>query len=169
MPALTWGRPVTGSVKHILLAGAEVGRQSTDNFRNTGYFNGTATSILVPFSSPQTSVPVTFRQSATDADNHVVADVFALYAQDQVTLTREVQLLAGLRYDRFDLAYRNNRNGSALSRTDDLLSPRAGLVVTPVAPLSLYGSWSVSYLPASGDQFSSLTNVTQQLEPEKPE
>ena len=157
----------TGSVKHILLAGAEVGRQSTDNFRNTGYFNGTATSILVPFSSPQTSVPVTFRQSATDADNHVVADVFALYAQDQVTLTREVQLLAGLRYDRFDLAYRNNRNGSALSRTDDLLSPRAGLVVTPVAPLSLYGSWSVSYLPASGDQFSSLTNVTQQLEPEK--
>jgi catecholate siderophore receptor len=34
-------------------------------------------------------------------------------------------------------------------------------------PLSLYGSYSVSYLPSSGDQFSSLTAVTQQVKPEK--
>src|SRR6185503_13984854 len=37
----------------------------------------------------------------------------------------------------------------------------------PVTKLSLYGSYSVSYLPSSGDQFSSLTNVTQTLKPEK--
>ena len=37
----------------------------------------------------------------------------------------------------------------------------------PVAPLSVYGSYGVSYLPASGDQFSSLTNVTAQMKPEK--
>lgn len=157
----------TGAVKHRILAGAEIGRQVTDNFRNTGYFNGAVTSILVPFEAPRTTVPVTFRQSATDADNHVVADVFALYAQDQVELSKSVQLLGGLRYDRFDLDYRNERNGSELSRADDLLSPRAGLVFTPVSPLSLYGSWSVSWLPASGDQFASLTDVTKQLEPEK--
>ncbi len=157
----------TGSVKHRVLAGAEAGRQVTDNFRNTGYFNGAATSILVPFDAPRTTVPVTFRQSATDADNHVVADVFALYAQDQVELSKSLQLLAGLRYDRFDLDYRNERDGSELSRADDLVSPRAGLVFTPVAPLSLYGSWSVSWLPASGDQFASLTDATKQLEPEK--
>lgn len=156
-----------GSVKHRILAGAEAGRQVTDNFRNTGYFNGAAASILVPFDAPRTTAPVTFRQSATDADNHVVADVFALYAQDQVELSKSLQLLAGLRYDRFDLDYRNDRNGSELTRADDLLSPRAGLVITPVAPLSFYGSWSVSWLPASGDQFASLTDVTKQLEPEK--
>jgi catecholate siderophore receptor len=48
-----------------------------------------------------------------------------------------------------------------------LFSPRAGLVVKPVATLSLYTSYSVSYLPSSGDQFSSLTNITQQVKPEK--
>src|SRR5262249_46721044 len=42
----------TGRLRHTLLAGAEVGRQLTDNFRNTGFFNNTATSILVPFASP---------------------------------------------------------------------------------------------------------------------
>src|SRR5262249_13026950 len=31
----------------------------------------------------------------------------------------------------------------------------------------LYSSYSVSYLPSSGDQFSSLTTITQQVKPEK--
>ena len=42
-------------VRHTLLAGAEFGRQLTDNFRNTGFFNNTATSILVPFSATRRS------------------------------------------------------------------------------------------------------------------
>mgnify|MGYP003694657421 CR=1 FL=1 len=41
------------------------------------------------------------------------------------------------------------------------------MVVKPIAPLSIYGSYSVSYLPSSGDQFSSLTTITQQVEPER--
>jgi catecholate siderophore receptor len=157
----------TGSVRHTLLAGAEIGRQLTDNFRNSGFFNGTATSITVPLASPTIDTPVTFRQSATDADNHLRTNVAAAYAQDQMELSRKVQVLAGVRFDRFDLQYHNNRNGDTLDRVDDLVSPRAGVVFKPVAPVSVYGSYSVSYLPSSGDQFSSLTTVTEQVEPEK--
>ena len=36
-----------------------------------------------------------------------------------------------------------------------------------VTAVSIYGSYSVSYLPSSGDQFSSLTTITQQVKPEK--
>ena len=50
---------------------------------------------------------------------------------------------------------------------DNLVSPRAGVVFKPVLPVSIYTSYSVSYLPSSGDQFSSLTTVTRELEPEK--
>jgi catecholate siderophore receptor len=157
----------TGRIRHTLLAGAEVGRQLTDNYRNTGYFNDAATSILVPYAAPTTTLPVTFRQSATDADNHLAANVAAAYAQDQVELSRRVQVLAGVRFDRFDLRYQNNRNGDTLERPDNLVSPRAGFIFKPVAPLSLYTSYSVSFLPSSGDQFSSLTTVTQQLKPER--
>jgi catecholate siderophore receptor len=156
----------TGRLKHRLLAGFELGRQQTDNFRNTGYFDG-GTSLSLPYSSPRTSVAASFRQSATDADNHVRAGVAAAYIQDQVELSRHLQLVAGLRLDRFDLAYDNHRNGDRLARADGLLSPRAGVVVKPVTDLSLYGSYTVSHLPSSGDQFSSLTVVTEQLEPER--
>src|ERR1051325_10569498 len=73
----------TGRVRHSLLGGVEIGRQLTDNFRNTGFFNNTVTSILVPLTNPTVRVPVTFRQSATDADNHLNVNVAAGYAQDQ--------------------------------------------------------------------------------------
>src|SRR6185312_8115047 len=72
----------TGALKHSLLAGLELGRQATDNFRNTGFFDSVAfgtTSVTVPLTDPRTTLPVTFRQSATDADNHGVAKIAALY------------------------------------------------------------------------------------------
>jgi len=156
----------TGAIRHTLLAGAEIGRQFTDNFRQTGFFGPTA-AIQVPLDGANVVVPVAFRQSATDADNHVRTSVAAAYAQDQIELSRHLQVVAGLRFDRFDLQYHNNRSGDALERPDRLVSPRLGVIVKPIVPLSIYGSYGVSYLPSSGDQFSSLTIVTQQAKPEK--
>lgn len=163
---LTYGLS-TGHVRHTLLGGVEVGRQLTDNFRNTGFFNNTATSILVPYANPQTNTPVTYRQSATDADNHLRTNIGAVYMQDQVELSRYVQVVGGLRFDHFDLQYFNDRNGDKIRRIDNLVSPRIGVILKPKTDLSIYGNYSVSYLPSSGDQFSSLTTVTQQVKPEK--
>jgi catecholate siderophore receptor len=156
----------TGRLRHILLWGAEAGSQSTSNFRRTGYFNNVAISINAPFDNPVISTPVIFRQSATDADNHIGTTIAAGYVQDQIELSRYLQLLAGLRFDRFYLQFHNNRTAEDLRRVDHLLSPRAGIVIKPAASVSLYGSYNVSSLPSAGDQFSSLTTVTQQVKPE---
>jgi len=157
----------TGRFKHTILTGAEFGRQRTDNFRNTGFFNNTTTTIQVPFDDPVISTPVTFRQSATDANNHLKTNLAATYLQDQIEISRRVQIVGGLRFDYFDLRFRNNRTGEELRRVDRLLSPRFGIVFKPLESLSLYATHSVSYLPSSGDQFSSLTTVTQQVKPEQ--
>jgi catecholate siderophore receptor len=157
----------TGSIKHTILGGFEFGNQRTSNFRNTGFFNNATTSMQVDFDDPVTHVPVTFRQSATDANNRLRLNVAAAYFQDQVELSRYVQLVGGLRFDYFDLRYFNSRNGDALRRIDQLVSPRFGVVLKPVAAVSIYGSYSVSYLPSSGDQFASLTTITEQVKPEQ--
>src|SRR5262249_25550090 len=138
-----------------------------NNFRTTGYFTDTATSITVPYSNPTISMLATFRQSSTDANNHLKTNLAATYVQDQAELSTHLQVVAGARFDYFDLQYHDNRTGTNLRRIDNLVSPRAGIVVRPVAQLSIYGSYSVSYLPSSGDQFSSLTTITQQVKPEK--
>jgi len=157
----------TGRFQHALLTGAEASRQLTDNFRNTGFFNNASASLLVPFDSPTIDVPVTFRQNTTDADNHVRATVLAGYGQDQIALSPHVQVVAGVRVEQFNLDYHNNRNGETLDRPDTLVSPRTGVIVKPMAPLSIYSAYSTSYLPSSGDQFSSLTVVTEQAKPER--
>ena len=157
----------SGRISHTLLAGGEVGRQRSRNFRNTGFFDNAATTIFVPFANPVTDERLTYRQSATDANNRVRTHLGALYAQDQAQLSRFVQIIGGVRFDRFDLEYHNNRNGDTLRRVDHLVSPRTGIVVKPFETASIYGSYSLSYLPSSGDQFSSLTAITQQMKPER--
>jgi len=157
----------TGPVRQTLLVGAEFGHQATDNFRRTGFFDDSAATLVVPFATPRATAPATFRQSATDADAQSVVGLAAVYAQDQLALGERWQAVAGVRFDRFDLRYDDRRSGRELRRRDEMFSPRAGLVFKPLEPLSLYGSYSISYLPSSGDQFSSLSTSTVTLEPER--
>ncbi len=121
----------------------------------------------MPLTAPTVSARVEFRQSATDADHRSVATVAALYAQDQVALSPRLQAVLGVRVDRFDVRLRNNRNGADLSSHDDLISPRAGLILEPIEALSLYGSYSLSYLPRAGEQLGSLSVTNQALDPER--
>lgn len=160
----------TGRFGHTLLVGTEFGRQETDNFRNTGFFTSlgpNVTSVNAPLSSPTISLPLEFRQNATDADNHGVTTVASLYAQDQVALSQQIEAVVGLRYESVDSDVTNNRTATDFSSSDGLLSPRLGLIYKPIVPLSLYGSYSLSYLPRAGEQLSSLNLTNQALDPEE--
>lgn len=164
-----------GGMSHTVLAGAELGRQKTSNLRLTGHFNsptGPTTLPGNPFADPtRRGLPIFFTTTGNDADNRVKATVAAVYLQDQIDVTAQLQLIAGIRFDSFDLDFHDRRAGVTgrrdFSRRDELWSPRLGLVFKPIAPLSLYASYSVSYLPASGDQFSSLNASSETLKPEE--
>jgi catecholate siderophore receptor len=77
-----------------------------------------------------------------------------------------VEAIVGIRYDRFNVDLLNNRTGDELASADGLLSPRLAVVYTPMAPLSLYASYTQSYLPRAGEQLASLSLTTQALDPE---
>jgi catecholate siderophore receptor len=125
------------------------------------------TTVLAPLSDPRTSLPMEFRPGATDADNHGVANVAALYLQDQVALSRRLQAIVGLRYDRFTVDFRHNRTAADLRSEDNLVSPRLGLVYKPTEPVSVYASYSLSYLPRAGEQLASLSPTNEALDPER--
>jgi catecholate siderophore receptor len=61
----------------------------------------------------------------------------------------------------------NVPGGKTRERVDDKVSPQAAVILKPIETLSIYGMYSVSYLPASGDQFSTLNDGTLILEPQK--
>jgi catecholate siderophore receptor len=158
---------VTGRFRHTLLVGTDFGRQETDNLRLTGLFESTEKTILVDVRQPSVSVPVTFSRSTTEADNQGSATIAAVYVQDQLELSRHLQTVLGLRYDDFRVEFRNHQSGASFSSNDGLVSPRAGLILKPIEALSVYASYSLTYVPRAGEQLSSLTLSSQALDPEK--
>ena len=74
----------------------------------------------------------------------------------------------GIRFDSFDLSVDDFRAaGGEFDRTDHMVSPRLGIILKPNEQLSIYGSFSRSYLPQSGDQFSGLDINSETLKPER--
>ena len=168
---LVW-RTRTGALDHTILVGAEFGSQRTTSQRLNGFFDGVAgasadrLTATVALADPFVAPPAVLRPGTGQRDNASTATIFAGYLQDQIKVG-PVDLLVGVRHDRFDLSVANRLTGQQFARSDALWSPRAGLVVHPVTPLSLYASYARSYLPQSGDQFTSLDVTTAALEPER--
>ncbi|ALE17349.1 Ferrichrome-iron receptor [Altererythrobacter epoxidivorans] len=148
-----------GGVGSTTLAGVEVSTQDTVASRNGIEFDGSSTVTL----QRVLDVPNVSVGALTRASNSTL-DTFSAYVQEQLDFGL-VELIGGIRYDRFDLtdllsATRNNR-------VDEKWSPRFGAVLKPAQNLSIYASYSTSFLPQSGDQFSSLSDLDATLEPEK--
>lgn len=152
----------TGGIGHTLLAGFEAMGQDSASERNNASFAGKA-SVIVPLAETL-SVPsfTLVPQSASQSQ----LSTLSFYAQDQIDIGF-AQIVAGIRYDRFDLDTVNRVTGFAGARVDETWSPRFGVIVKPRPNLSLYASYATSFLPQSGDQFSVLSAQTQLLEPEK--
>jgi catecholate siderophore receptor len=162
-------KTLTGPVAHTVAFGTEFGRQTGLGLRNSGQFPANAGLpyvVVNPF-SPTYFGPVTFNHIASDANTKYRLNIASGYAQDQIEITRWLQFLVGARYDNFDLFALDQNTNTPRSRVDNFISPRAAVIVKPVDTLSLYTAWSVSYLPASGDQFSALSPSTVILEPQR--
>jgi catecholate siderophore receptor len=159
---LIW-RTHTGAIAHTLLGGFEFGSQETDNTR-TANFTGLP---VVNVANPTTTATGVI-SPVLQTDNFVELGLSAFYLQDQVALNDQWQIIAGVRFDSFDLDFDDQRAANAdFGREDDTVSPRLGIIYRPIEPLTLYASYSVSFLPQSGDQFASLDATTSQLDPEE--
>jgi len=167
---LVWENRLAG-IDQTLLFGFEVGRQKSRNQRMTGTVSGDG--VLpdgsVPLTDPTVDTDTIFAPSATDSNNRTKATIGAIYLQDQIRPTDWLEIVAGLRFDSFKLHVDDFRPtvNQSFSRRDGLWSPRLGLILKPNDRLSIYTSYSRSYLPQSGDQFSGLDINTSTLKPER--
>jgi catecholate siderophore receptor len=169
---LVW-EVATGPLKHVLLAGVEYGDQESRVDHVNGFFDSGAPTTgggrrtFVPLARRIVVPPVTFRSGAGERRVRSDALLLAFYLQDQISIGEHVDLILGGRHDRFELEVDDLLTGRSFDRTDSPWSPRAGLVLKPNEATSFYASYSQSFLPQSGDQFSSLDLTLAALEPEK--
>lgn len=170
----------TGRVKHLILVGAEFGRQETDNRRLEGFFAAAGVpagvlALYAPVASPRVDARgIVFRPIASSADNFGTVDVAAAYVQDQITLSPALQLVVGVRLEHLVTNVRDRRTVGFpatqrrdLRTVDNLWSPRGAIIFKPVASASLYASVSRSWLPRGGDQLTGLNLSNEALRPER--
>jgi len=155
-------------------AGLELGRQVTGNQRFEGRFAGNAATLTVPIIASDSPRQVSWLQTASSTDNHGLARVSAFYVQDQADLTDHVKIVAGVRFERFITEVDDRRTVGfpagqqrRFKVTDDLTSPRLGLIIKPAPSTSFYAAVSRTYQPRGGDQLTGLSLTNQNLEPEE--
>ena len=90
---------------------------------------------------PTSMLPVASTPTGRRQQPHQGAVSRPLYVQDQIRLSPMFEIVAGLRFDRFALDVDNLNNGANFERTDELWSPRLGLIFKPRENLSLYASY----------------------------
>ena len=164
----------TGSVKHTLLVGAEIIDTENENFRYNTFFITTEDdnevfNINRPINFGVNAAGVrTYNDFTADLKSKTASDieVTSFYIQDQIDVSDNCKIMLGGRFDSFDITVRDIKNGTSETREDEEVSPRAGLIFKPQENLSLYVSYSESFLPRSGEQFKSLSSSSARLDPD---
>ena len=163
-----------GSTIHTLLFGAEMIDTTNKNKRYDTYWATTKSdketfNITRPMNFLVNSVGVTTNNDFTEDLNRQTQsdiEVTSIFFQDQIDVSDKLKLLIGGRHDSFDITVKDIKNGSAQSREDKEFSPRAGIIFKPRENVSLYYSYSESFLPRSGEQFKSLSASSAALDPD---
>jgi catecholate siderophore receptor len=92
-------------------------------------------------------------------------DVFSAYIQDEIKLAEWINLVLGVRFDSFDITVLNVPAAETRTRKDEEFSPRLGVILKPQENISIYASYSESFLPRSGEQFANINGNNSALDP----
>lgn len=97
-------------------------------------------------------------------DTRVGIEVVSVYAQDEMAVTESLDLVLGARFDQFEIDVFNVPASESRSKREEEVSPRIGVVYKPMQNMSLYASYSESFLPRSGEQFANINGSKNQLD-----
>jgi len=152
----------TGFLKHSFVAGVEGGRETSSPTRYA-WTGVPGTSLL----NPDQSQPFS-GTAAVSSDVHAISISVGAYAVDTVRLGRHIDLVGGIRFDRFDTDY-NSQSPTAppsqFSRVDQEPTYRAAFVYKPVQYGSIYFDYGTSFNPSA--ETLALSAGTADLDPEK--
>lgn len=174
------GEFATGGIGHTIVTGLEYSDTSNNNDRFNTFFDQTSDDNETFFAvrplglingvGTNAAGVTTLNDFSVSLNDDTEADVKVLsaFVQDEISLSDNFDIVLGARFDSFDITsvdMKANPNVTR-SRKDEEISPRLGLIYKPKENVSLYGSFSQSFLPRSGGQFASLSSSSEVLNPD---
>ena len=170
-----------GSTSGTVLVGLEFVDTDNKNYRYNTFFNNRAGSdageptdqqifnITRPLDISVTSTGLASTVDyTTDLKSSSESDitVTSLYLQGDIDFSDNWKMIIGGRLDNFDITVTDVKKSQDQSRKDDMFSPRFGVIYKPADNMSLYVSYSESFLPRSGEQYKKLDASGAALDPD---
>ena len=167
----------TGGIGHTVIFGAEYVDTSSDQDRWNANWSTTGTdkenfTVQRPINlrngvGVNANGVTTVNDFTADIndDTRVDLEVTSIYLQDEIEISEHLDVVLGARFDSFDIDVNNVVANEKRSRKDEEVSPRAGIVYKPQENISLYASYSESFLPKSGEQFANINGDADDLDP----
>ncbi len=134
----------TGTLEHSLLFGIEVARQARPIKTRLG--SAPSINIFDPVYSTTGRPILNEENSIPTSDRITQAENIGIYFQDLVSLSEHVKLLMGGRFDSVLNQDHNGLAGETIQETFTEFSPQMGLVYQPNDFLSVYASYSESFV-----------------------
>lgn len=151
----------TWAVKHALVTGVEFAFERQNNANAAA-----VTSITDIFDPTPSDGQTTTPQMPGYGESHV--DTISAYVFDTITLVKWLEINGGLRFDHVESESRAAGGGTGLTRQDDLLSYKAGVVFKPVEYGSIYFGYGTSFNPSvEGGTGLALNQNLANLSPEE--
>jgi iron complex outermembrane receptor protein len=151
----------TGSIKHQIFTGVDY--ENSLATANTYAFYDANGKVITTYDTinlftydPSAPTPAIPNSRATQTV-YTNTQRFGIYAQDLISFTEKIKLLAGLRWswqesqaDTHNLTKTPITIAEGAKRLDNAFSPKVGLVYQPTKDMSLFASYSNSFTPNTG-------------------
>ncbi|MEM7061850.1 MAG: TonB-dependent receptor [Cyanobacteria bacterium P01_B01_bin.77] len=157
----TVGEFSTGPIDHRVLLGLDLARYELKSESFTDF------SLRIPINIFDPIYGAVARPERSDeilSGDTIDTDSLRIYVQDQMQITDELSLVAGISYETTEQTSTDLIDETESEQNEDAFTPLIGLVYQPLDNLSLYANYSQSFLPNSA-----ITISGDPLEPEEGE
>jgi len=162
-----------GNVIHTFLYGIEYIQTTNENSRFDAFWSASqddtdlfAIATPINFSINSSGLDTSLSYLTPNSNTQSEITVSSFYLQDQIDLSDRWKFVVGARLDQFDISVEDLINNFLETKNDNTLSPRGGLIFKPQDNISMYFSYSESFLPRSGEQYKKLNSSAARLDPD---
>lgn len=130
----------TGSIDHELLMGVELFR--FESFLDDSFGDVSSIDLFAPDYDN-----IVFQPLNEFVREETISQTLGIYLQDRVEFSDSLSLLAGIRFDITNTKFEEEVAGTDVFQQEEEFSPRIGIVYKVIPEVSLYASYSRSFVP----------------------
>ncbi len=136
-----------GDLEHRIIVGVDADEFENDQFARR---DRSTPQAINAFNPAYGNAPLSGLDLTVQLDRVETQESIGVYVQDQISLTENLDIRVGARFDDYQQTLLNRRSGSIAEFSEAKVSPQLGVVYQVSDELSVYAAYGENFRPLSG-------------------